>query len=120
MIASFNFASCVKALCMAGNVLVQVSPFPQVKRWEVRGCTGEADAAPYVSICFGGWQWCFYGLFAWLLTKRSGFLILVHSNCLGAVLGSYYAVTFFQNCRCQKARGTLQTYASAIAALVFL
>lgn len=120
VLAGFSFATMVKALCMAGNVLVQVSPFPQVKRWERRGCTGEADAAPYVSIAFGGWQWCYYGLFAWLLTKRSGFLILVHSNFLGALLGSYYTVTFFRNCRDEASRQSLHLYLSAVSALVLL
>merc|ERR1719440_1400066 len=109
----------VKALCMAGNVLVQLSPFPQVKRWEARNDTGEADAAPYVSICFGGWQWCFYGTFAYLVTKRSGFLILLHSNCLGAVLGTYYTVTFYRNSQAS-AKTNLQKYLSGIAALVLL
>ena len=44
------------------------SPFPQVSRWDIRKCTGDADAAPFVSIAFGGCQWCFYGMFAWLVT----------------------------------------------------
>merc|ERR1719484_505587 len=99
LLQGITFALVIKVLCMAGNVLVQVSPYPQVNRWESRGCTGEADAAPYVSIAFGGCQWCFYGMFAWIVTSRSGFLILVHSNCLGAVLGTYYVVAFLRNCR---------------------
>jgi len=120
VLEGLSFAMIIKALCLAGNVLVQVSPITQVKRWEVRGCTGEADAAPYVSICFGGWQWCFYGLFAWLVTKRSAFLILVHSNCLGALLGTYYTITFFRNCRDEISVNSLQRYLSAVAALVLL
>merc|ERR1719414_667908 len=55
-LVGLSFAGVIKVLCMAGNVLVQLSPYPQVRRWERRGCTGEADAAPYVSIAFGGWQ----------------------------------------------------------------
>jgi len=120
LIAGLSFATAVKALCMAGNVLVQVSPYPQVKRWEQRGCTGEVDAAPYVSIAFGGWQWCCYGLFAWMVTKRSGFLILVQSNCLGAVLGTYYTMVFFRNCRHKEASLSLQWYMSAVGSLVLL
>lgn len=120
LLQGITFAAVVKALCMAGNVLVQVSPFPQIKRWERRGCTGEADAAPYVSIAFGGWQWCFYGTFAWLLTKRSGFLILVHSNCLGALLGTYYTVAFYRLCRNSDSQNSFQRYLSAVASLVVL
>ncbi|CAK0806746.1 unnamed protein product [Prorocentrum cordatum] len=113
-------ASIVKVLCMVGNIMTQVSPYPQVKRWAKYGCTGEVDAAPYVSIAFGGWQWCFYGTFAWLLTGRSGFLVLVHSNSLGALLGTYYTMTFYCNCRNERALNTLHVYFLAIAGLVFL
>mmetsp|Transcript_74090 Transcript_74090/g.191105 ORF Transcript_74090/g.191105 Transcript_74090/m.191105 type:complete len:463 (-) Transcript_74090:115-1503(-) len=120
LLAGLSFAVLVKALCMASNVLVQVSPYPQVKRWESRQCTGEADAAPFVSIAFGGWQWCFYGTFAWLLTGRSGFLILVHSNCLGAVLGTYYIYAFYRNCRDEASVSSLMKYLSAVSALCML
>jgi len=120
IVQGLTFAMVIKALCMAGNVLVQVSPYPQVKRWETRQCTGEVDPAPYVSIAFGGWQWCFYGMFAYLLTRRSGFLILVHSNCLGAVLGTYYTVAFCRYCQDEAAKQNLQRYLSAVGGLVFL
>merc|ERR1719240_1190451 len=110
----------IKALCVAGNVLVQVSPFPSVQRWEGRGCTGEDDAAPCVSIAFGGCQWCFYGIFAWIVTARSGFLVLVHSNCLGALLGTYYVFTFYRHCRNEDALRSLQKYLSAVSALALL
>merc|ERR1719454_1150593 len=120
MLAGLTFAMFIKALCVAGNVMVQVSPFPSVRRWDLRGCTGEADAAPYVSIAFGGCQWCFYGTFAWVVTARSGFLILVHSNILGAILGTYYVATFFRNCRNEDNLRTLQKYLSAVSALALL
>lgn len=119
-IAGLSFASMIKAVCMLGNMLVQVSPFPQVRRWELRQDTGESDAAPYVSIAFGGWQWCYYGLFAFFLTKRSGFLVLVHSNCLGAVLGTYYAITFYRNCNHKGSRQGFQRYLSCVSTLVLI
>ena len=105
---------------MAGNILVQISPYPQVKRWELRGCTGESDAAPYVSIAFGGWQWCYYGFFAYFITTRSGFLILVHSNFLGAILGTYYIITYFRNCKNPEMLQNLQKYLAAVVALILL
>lgn len=120
LIAGLTFAAVVKGLCIIGNVLVQISPFPQVSRWESRKCTGEADAAPYVSIAFGGCQWCFYGMFAWLVTGRSGFLILVQSNCLGALLGTHYVRTFYCNCRNEAALVSLQKYLSAVTSLALL
>mmetsp|Transcript_33236 Transcript_33236/g.79612 ORF Transcript_33236/g.79612 Transcript_33236/m.79612 type:complete len:718 (-) Transcript_33236:79-2232(-) len=118
LIAGITFMSMLKALCMAGNILVQISPYHQVQRWEEDRCTGDADAAPYVSIAFGGWQWCYYGLFAFFVTKRSGFLILVHSNCLGAVLGTYYSITFYRNCKHDNSLGGLYRYMSAVIMLV--
>lgn len=118
LLAGITFMSMLKAFCMAGNILVQISPYPQVQRWEATGCTGDSDAAPYVSIAFGGWQWCYYGLFAFFVTKRSGFLILVHSNCLGAVLGTYYSIAFYRNCKHDHSLGGLQRYASAVIMLV--
>lgn len=120
MIAGVTFAMLIKALCFAGNVMVCLSPFPQAMRWKCRKCTGEADAAPYVSIAFGGSQWCFYGLFAWYVTSKTGFLILVYSNCLGAVLGTYYTMTFYKNCRNEASLDSLQKYLSAVTALVCL
>lgn len=117
---SGSFAMVVKGLCMASNILVQVSPYTQVRRWEIMGDTGEADAAPFVSIGFSGWQWCFYGIFAWLLTKRSGFLILVHSNFLGALLGTYYTIAFYRYCRSKACSDSLQRYLSASMTLALL
>lgn len=116
--ASLSLMSMLKAFCMAGNILVQLSPYPQVQRWETMGDTGDSDAAPYVSIAFGGWQWCYYGIFAFTVTKRSGFLILVHSNCLGAVLGTYYSWAFYRNCKYDYALAGLQRYSSAVVMLV--
>merc|ERR1719460_39907 len=118
--AGLSFAMIIKAMCVVSNVLVQISPFPTAARWDARGCTGEADAAPYVSIAFGGCQWCFYGILAWVVTEKSGFLVLVHSNCLGAILGSYYVSTFLRNCRNEDALRTLHKYLSAVAALTAL
>lgn len=117
---SGSLAMVIKGLCMASNIVVQVSPYTQVRRWEMKGDTGEADAAPFVSIGFSGWQWCFYGIFAWLLTKRNGFLILVHSNFLGALLGTYYTITFCRYCRNKACSDSLQRYLSASMTLALL
>merc|ERR1712232_422711 len=91
----------------------------QVKEWESNRSTGDADAAPYVSIAFGGWQWCFYGIFSFLVTKQDGFLILVQSNLLGAILGTYYSYCFYRYCSDEKARCLLK-YLGGIAPLVLI
>lgn len=119
-IFGFTFASFIKVVCMTGNILVQISPYPTVRKWEDRKCTGDVDAAPFLSIAFGGFQWCFYGTFAWLLTKRSGFLILVQSNCLGAMLGTYYTMAFARNCRHVSSMLALNRYTTAVASLAGL
>lgn len=115
---TLSFVVVVNAFCMIGNVLVQVSPYPQAKRWEAKRDTGDSDAAPYVSICYCGWQWCFYGMFAWLVTGRAGFLILVKSNFLGAVLGMYYLAAFYRNCICEYSLASLLRYLKGVAFLI--
>jgi uncharacterized protein with PQ loop repeat len=95
---TFSFAFVVKCLCMLSNVVFQVSPLPQVLKFNKQGDTFETDAAPFMSIMYGGCQWCFYGFFAFIVTKKSGFLVLVYSNVMGAFLGGYYIWVFQSNC----------------------
>jgi uncharacterized protein with PQ loop repeat len=120
LFAGVSFAVFVKALCIASSVMVQVSPFPQVLRWKSQESTGQSDAAPFVSIAFGGCQWCFYGLFAWIVTGNSGFLVLVQANVLGAVLGTYYLSEFHRNCCSEMSMSSLKRYLAAISILVLV
>lgn len=108
----------IKVACMMSNMVVQLSPLPQVSKWVSRGCTGEADGAPVVSIMYGGWQWLAYGLCAYLVTKRSGFLTLVYANTLGAVLGTYYTFIFYRNCQNSNRMSLLRCYFYAMFAFV--
>merc|ERR1719253_2537481 len=119
LLEAYSLVTVVKALCMGSNMIVQLSPLSEVKRWESSGSTGDADAAPYVAIAFGGCQWCFYGLFAWYTTGRSGFLILFHSNCLGAMLGAYYASVFYRTCSKKASLDNMNKYLGAVMSLVF-
>jgi len=116
----FSFAWVIKALCMTSNVIFQMSPIPQMTQFVKCGDTGEADAAPFISILYGGCQWCFYGLFAFLVTKKSGFLVLVYSNVLGAVLGFYYVWGFQHNCRNKHALRRLNWYMRAVGIAALL
>jgi len=108
----------VKVLCMLSNVLFQVSPFPAVKKFCDDRDTGEADGAPYLSILYGGWQWCFYGTYAFVVTGKSGFLVLVYSNALGAVLGIYYLWGFMNNCKAEQTMDRLHVYFRGAAVLI--
>jgi len=120
MLGSVTFAAAVKMTCIASNVLFQVSPLPAAKAWQVSKSTGVADAAPYVSIALSGWQWCYYGSFAYWLTGRSSFLVLVQSNCLGALLGTYYVHTFIRHCCVESSLEKLYQYVSAVCSLMLL
>jgi len=118
--ATLSLALIVKVLCMLSNVMCHVLPLPQVQQFEKVGDTGEADSAPLMSIMYVGWQWCFYGTFAFMVTQKSGFLVLVYSNVAGAVLGIYYIWGFQRNCRDSKALRQLQLYFRAVAVMVCL
>lgn len=117
---TLSFAFVVKTACMLSNIIFSMSPIPQVRQFSKAGDTGPIDAAPFVSILYGGGQWCFYGLFAYLVTKKSGFLVLVYSNVLGAVLGVYYVWGFRINCRDKFAQHRLKKYGQAAAMSVSL
>merc|ERR1719379_1166024 len=110
MLHYLSFAVIIKVACMLSNVAFQVSPYPLVKGFKCEGDTGDSDAGPFVAIAFGGCQWCFYGFFAYFVTGKSGFLVLVYSNLLGAILGVYYTWAFQANCRTVQALGAFMMY----------
>jgi len=88
----------IKGLCMILNIFYQASPLPLIAEYKSKGDTGDADLAPFIFLTYGGWQWCFYGTFAYLVTNKTGFLVLVYSNCCGAAMGIYYVISFNANC----------------------
>lgn len=115
---TFSFAFVIKALCMLSNVVFQVSPLPLVRKFSREQDTGEADAAPFISILYGGCQWCFYGFFAFLVTRKSGFLVLVYSNIMGAFLGIYYIWGFQANCQNKHSLSRLIVYYRGVCIIV--
>jgi len=115
---TLSFAFVIKTLCMASNVVFQVSPFPMVRSWREKQGTGEADAAPFVSLAYGGCQWCFYGLFAFIVTTKSGFLVLVYSNVCGATLGIYYVIMYGKYCSNEAMRYRYSLYLQIAGAIV--
>jgi len=117
---SISFAFVIKCLCMMSNILFQCSPYPIVKAWREKGGTGETDPAPFITVAYGGCQWCFYGMFAFLVTQKSGFLVLVYSNVVGATLGIYYVVMFILLCACEEWRRRFWMYLQIAGAMVAL
>lgn len=96
--ATLSIGFAVKSMCMMCNIFYQASPLPLINDYRFKGDTGDADLAPFIATAYGGWQWCFYGLFAYIVTGKSGFLVLVYSNVVGATLGLYYVYSFNVNC----------------------
>lgn len=117
---TFSFAFVIKAMCMLSNVFFQVSPLPQVLTFDKQGDTAEADAAPFISILYGGCQWCFYGFFAFVVTGKSGFLVLVYSNVVGACLGVYYIWVFQRNCINKQSLKKLHMYCKIASTMVVM
>merc|ERR1740121_3164956 len=92
----------------------------QAKTWKTHLSTGEANAAPYVAIAFGGWQWCVYGALTFWLTGRPELLVLV-GGCLPVTfLGVYYLVVFMQHCRRPPAVCSLARYTAAASFLILM
>jgi len=108
----------LKAACMTSNLFFQVSPYSIVKKWASEGSTGQADAAPLVSICFGCCQWNFYGTFAWYVTGKTGFLVIVYANVIGMFLGAFYVTSFLRLCKCVTALTKIKFYFKVISCLV--
>lgn len=115
-----SFFFLIKAACMLSNVIFQVSPYPLMMKIRTERDTGSTDAAPLVTIMMGGFQWSFYGTFAWLVTARAGFLVIVYSNLFGVVVGAFYVATFQRHCSSSTSRDNLSMYFRIIAALVLM
>lgn len=82
---------------MLTTIGLSLSPLRDARCWAKNGCTGESQAAPFVSIFFGCIQWSAYGLFAYRVTRTPGFLVL-GANAVGIALGMFYIVTFLRFC----------------------
>ena len=84
----------VKVLATASNVVLQLSPLPLVMTMKLKKSTLDYSPFPFVALTACGYQWSFYGYFAYTATANVGFLMLVYANILGLVLGAYYLWTF--------------------------
>lgn len=115
---SISMFAILKAACMGSNVVFQISPYPQVRQIRKEQSTGQSDGAPFVSIAFSCCQWFFYGTFAWLVTGKDGFLVIVYANSLGMVLGVFYVWIFHANCKDEAKRDMQILYYRVIASLV--
>jgi uncharacterized protein with PQ loop repeat len=92
-----SFAFMLKAGAIASSVTMTLSPLRAVK--SIQAAKDTLTYPPYCFVCVAvcGMQWCAYGTFAFTVTGNYGFLILVYSNVLGVIMGSYYGFTYYSN-----------------------
>jgi len=117
---TFSFTFVLKSLCMISNMTYQVAPIPHVQKFHKRQNTGDADSAPFITMLYGSMQWSFYGCFAYFVTGKSGFLVLVYSNVFGCVLGSYYVYGFLMNCKSERSLQRLSFYYRLMSVFVLM
>jgi solute carrier family 50 protein (sugar transporter) len=92
-----SFSFLLKAAAIMSSVALTLSPLRII--WKIQNAKDTLTFAPYCFFCVAvcGLQWCSYGTFAFLVTSNYGFLILVYSNVLGVVMGTYYIYTYWCN-----------------------
>jgi solute carrier family 50 protein (sugar transporter) len=92
-----SFSFLLKAAAIMSSVNLTLSPLRAI--WKIQQERDTGVLAPYCFFCVAvcGLQWCAYGTFAFLVTNNYGFLILVYSNVLGVVMGTYYVYTYWCN-----------------------
>lgn len=120
MLPSVSAFVILKVACMVSNLFFQSSPYSMVNKWRAEGNTGQADAAPIVAIFFGCCQWNFYGTFAWYVTGKTGFLVIVYANAIGMFLGAFYVTSFQRLCKSIPALTKLHFYYKVISSLVLV
>jgi solute carrier family 50 protein (sugar transporter) len=92
-----SFSFLLKAAAILSSVVLTLSPLRIIFKIQLEKDT--LTYAPYCFFCVAvcGLQWCAYGTFAFLVTSNYGFLILVYSNVLGVVMGTYYVYSYWCN-----------------------
>lgn len=117
---ALSLGAIVKGICMGSNVLFQVSPYPKARDIYLSKDTGETDAAPFVFITLSGTMYLYYGLFAYSVTARPGYLTVVCANLLGAILGINYVFVYHTNCWRKEAAKKLEFYYKIVGTVVVL
>ena len=85
----------LKVVGTASNIVLQLSPMRLVTEIRMTKSVSGISPAPLLALTACGYQWSFYGYFAFSITENVGFLTLVYANILGLVLGMYYLVTYY-------------------------
>jgi len=93
-----SFAFALKAGAISSSVALTLSPLRAIHNMQQAKSTLVFSPLPFFCVFACGIQWCLYGTFAFLVTGNYGFLILVYSNCLGVVMGTYYVYNYVNVC----------------------
>lgn len=91
-----NFEFVIKVFAIGSNILLQLSPLRLITEMRLLGSVGHFSSFPLVALTGCGFQWSFYGYYAWSISQNSGFLMLIYANILGLVLGMYYLIEYSQ------------------------
>merc|ERR1719271_1694787 len=96
MLRLLSFSFLLKAGAICSSVMLTLSPLRAV--WKMQDAGSTLAYPPFTFFCVAacGLQWCMYGTFAFLVTNNYGFLILVYSNVLGVIMGTYYCYTYYK------------------------
>ena len=89
-----SFELFIKIFAIGSNVLLQLSPMRLVTEFRLGQSTNGMSSFPLIALTACGFQWTFYGYFAFEVMDNPGFLMLVYANILGFVLGVYYLINF--------------------------
>jgi hypothetical protein len=96
MLRTMSFSFLLKAGAIMSSVMLTLSPLRTV--WNMQEAKSTLTYPPFTFFCVAacGLQWCTYGSFAFLVTNNYGFLILVYSNVLGVIMGTYYCYSYYK------------------------
>jgi hypothetical protein len=96
MLRLMSFSFLLKAGAIMSSVLLTLSPMRAVLNMKEAKSTLSYPPFTFFCVAACGLQWCAYGSFAFLVTNNYGFLILVYSNILGVIMGTYYCWTYYK------------------------
>ena len=87
----------LKVFAIGSNIALQLSPLRLMMDIQLLKSVGDFSAFPLVALTACGFQWSFYGYYAYSVSENAGFLMLLYANILGLILGGYYLAIYHWN-----------------------
>lgn len=106
-----SFSFLLKSGAIVSSFMGQMSPLPVI--WTVKASQDTMQYPPFTFFCVFccGLQWCVYGIFAFVVTRNYGFLILVYANACGVIMGAYYVSQYYRYCKIETRQRQLSSCA---------